>query len=84
MQWVGSIGVLATVGANNYRINVNGKEKTFHSNLLKRYITRDTSRDGTPTADGSVSAASRVVAEDDDEESSCDDCGCEVLPELGG
>ncbi|GFO34862.1 hypothetical protein PoB_006136700 [Plakobranchus ocellatus] len=29
-------------------------------------------------------AASLAVVEDDDEVSGCDDCGCEVLPKLGG
>ncbi|GFN92299.1 hypothetical protein PoB_001880500 [Plakobranchus ocellatus] len=31
-----------------------------------------------------VSAAILTVVEDDDEDSGCDNCGCEVLPELGG
>ncbi|GFN94750.1 Zinc finger protein [Plakobranchus ocellatus] len=55
MHWKGPFNVLTTVGANDYRINVNGEEKTFQANLLKRYITRDAASDETPTSDGSVS-----------------------------
>ncbi|GFO06801.1 hypothetical protein PoB_003330600 [Plakobranchus ocellatus] len=55
----------------------------FHARLLKRYITRDNASDETPTGDGSVPAASLAVVKDDDEGSSCNDCGCEFLSELG-
>ncbi|GFN96892.1 gypsy retrotransposon integrase-like protein 1 [Plakobranchus ocellatus] len=41
MQWKGPFEIVATVGINNYRINMGGKEKTFHANLLKGYIARD-------------------------------------------
>ncbi|GFO17661.1 hypothetical protein PoB_004416600 [Plakobranchus ocellatus] len=64
-----------TVYVSDYRINVNQKEKTFHDNLLNSYNTRDTAYDETATA-------SLAVVEDDDE-SSCNDCGCE-LPKLCG
>ncbi|GFO12168.1 Zinc finger protein [Plakobranchus ocellatus] len=84
MQWKGPFDVLATVGANDYCIHVNRKEMIFHARLLKRYVTRDTASDETPPGDGCVLAASLAVVEDDDEGSSCNDCGCEVLSELGG
>ncbi|GFN99450.1 retrovirus-related pol polyprotein from transposon 297 [Plakobranchus ocellatus] len=35
MQWKGPFEIVATVGINDYRINMGGKEKTFHDNLLK-------------------------------------------------
>ncbi|GFO47787.1 Pol polyprotein [Plakobranchus ocellatus] len=41
MQWMGAFEIVATVGINDYRINMGGKEKTFHANLLKGYIARD-------------------------------------------
>ncbi|GFR70541.1 zinc finger protein [Elysia marginata] len=41
MQWKGPFEVVATVGVNNYRINMAGKVKAFHANLLKGYIARD-------------------------------------------
>ncbi|GFO06238.1 transcriptional enhancer factor tef-1 [Plakobranchus ocellatus] len=46
--------------SNDSRINVNGKEKTYHANLLKRFITRYTASDETPMVDGSVPAASLI------------------------
>ncbi|GFO07697.1 Zinc finger protein, partial [Plakobranchus ocellatus] len=48
VQWREPFRVSATVGANDYRSNVNGEEKTFQTNLLKRYITMDTTSDETP------------------------------------
>ncbi|GFO39480.1 Zinc finger protein [Plakobranchus ocellatus] len=35
MHWKGPFEIVATVGINDYRINMGGKEKTFHANLLK-------------------------------------------------
>ncbi|GFN79744.1 hypothetical protein PoB_000625000 [Plakobranchus ocellatus] len=84
MQWKGPFDVLATVGAIDYCIHVNGKEMIFHASLLKMYITTDTASDETPPGDGCVPAASLAVVEDDDEGSNYNDCGCEVLSELGG
>ncbi|GFO42201.1 Zinc finger protein [Plakobranchus ocellatus] len=56
----------------------------FHASLMKRYITRNTASTETSPGDGSVPAASLAVVEDDDNGSSCNDCGCIVLSELGG
>ncbi|GFN90448.1 Zinc finger protein [Plakobranchus ocellatus] len=82
MKWKGPFDILVTVCANDYRINVNEKEKTFHANLLKSYITRDTASDETSTGDNSVQAVSLAVVED--EGSGWDECGCVALPEFGG
>ncbi|XP_060062936.1 uncharacterized protein LOC132543450 [Ylistrum balloti] len=38
MQWKGPFEVLEKVGQFDYRINQQGKEKTFHINLLKKYL----------------------------------------------
>ncbi|GFN85124.1 Zinc finger protein [Plakobranchus ocellatus] len=80
MQWKKPLGVLKNVGGNDYD-NAYWKEKTIHGNLLKRYIMRDAVND--ETDDGPVSTTSLAVLEDDDENNSCDGCGCEVLPEIG-
>ena len=37
MQWKGPYSVEERIGSNDYRINVKGKVKTYHVNLLKRY-----------------------------------------------
>ncbi|GFO44666.1 hypothetical protein cantadraft_45249 [Plakobranchus ocellatus] len=50
--------------------------------MLKKYIPGDAVID--TLGNGFVSAASVAVVKDDDEGSSCDDCGCEVLPKFGG
>ena len=44
MQWKGPFVIEQTVGLNNYKIKVKGKLKTYHANLLKKYIDRDDSK----------------------------------------
>ena len=41
MQWKGPYKVKGIQGDNNYQVDVKGKIKTYHANLLKQYITRD-------------------------------------------
>lgn len=40
MQWKGPYKVVKKVDKYDYRVDVDGKEKTFHANLLKRYHVR--------------------------------------------
>lgn len=40
MQWKGPYPIVAKLSAQNYRILVRGKEKTYHINLLKKYARR--------------------------------------------
>ncbi|GFR93679.1 zinc finger protein, partial [Elysia marginata] len=85
MQWKGPFEVVATVGVSDYRINMGGKVKTFHANLLKGYIARDQDihqaavDEGPPTSSSAISAASLTVIEDEH----FNDSDCETLPELG-
>ncbi|GFO28551.1 hypothetical protein PoB_005505600 [Plakobranchus ocellatus] len=74
-----------SAGANHYCINENGKEKTFHSNVLKKYIIRDAASDESQTEDGPMSAASLAIVEDNEAvNNDCDNYGCEISQELGG
>ncbi|GFO34008.1 Zinc finger protein [Plakobranchus ocellatus] len=88
IQWKGPFDIVATVGINDYRINMGGKEKTFRANLLKGYITRDqdasqaTTDKRPPTSSSAIPAASVTVIEDLEGEH-FNDCDCEALPELG-
>jgi len=41
MQWRGSFKVLERVKGADYRIQVGHKQKVFHANLLKRYLTAE-------------------------------------------
>ena len=43
MQWKGPFKVVEAVGPVDYKININGKMKLMHANLLKKYHMRDTS-----------------------------------------
>ena len=42
MQWKGPFEVTEKVAEADYRIDINGKSKIFHANMLKSYVTRDT------------------------------------------
>ncbi|XP_072166477.1 uncharacterized protein [Diadema setosum] len=45
MQWQGPYTVTGTLGRCDVRVEVNGKVKTYHVNLLKKYVDRARSRD---------------------------------------
>lgn len=40
MQWRGPYSIFQKVGSVDYKIDVDGKLKTFHANMLKRYVDR--------------------------------------------
>ena len=40
MQWKGPYTVESCVGANDYKIKMGSKTKTYHENMLKKYIAR--------------------------------------------
>ena len=39
MQWKGAFEVSSVVGLNDYKVKVKGKEKVYHANLLKKYLS---------------------------------------------
>ena len=41
MQWKGPFDVIGVKGNNDYIVSINGKSKTYHINLLKKYFQRD-------------------------------------------
>ena len=41
MKWQGPFVIKEKVGSLDYRIEINGKRKTYHVNLLKKYVERD-------------------------------------------
>ena len=48
MQWKGVYEIMSRCGkGNDYRVKVNKKVKTFHANMLKKYIER-ADQDGEP------------------------------------
>ena len=40
MQWKGPFEVLECRNDNNYRIQLEGRVKMFHANMLKKYVER--------------------------------------------
>lgn len=79
MQWRGPYDITARVGQCDYRIVMNGKEKVFHANMMKRYWTRpDVARtsadhgqpDATPAGAcvGTLRAAAAAVIHEDSDD----------------
>ena len=71
MQWRGPYTVESRVGANDYRVKMGSKTKTYHVNMLKKYISREpvgnvVSVDDT---DGATVAVAGVIHQDVDPES---------------
>ena len=64
MQWQGPFEVLGRVAQHNYKLQVRGKEKTYHANLLKKYVERD-GVESTFTEANSVSVVSEQVSDDE-------------------
>ena len=54
LQWKGPYSVLENFNGYDYRIQVRSKLKTFHANLLRKYIERETVEEN---VDGHVSVA---------------------------
>ena len=41
LQWKGPFSVVHKLSDQDYRLDMNGKMKTFHANILKKYIERE-------------------------------------------
>jgi hypothetical protein len=63
MQWKGPFKVMEKKGSTDYRINVNGTDRLFHINLLKKYHVRVEPEDG-------MISSSCVMLESEQDESS--------------
>ena len=50
MQWRGSYAVESRVGATDYREKMGSKTKTYHVNMLKKYICREPEGNVVPVA----------------------------------
>ena len=72
MQWRGPYAVESRVGANDYRVKMGSKKKTYHVNMLKKYISREPEGNvvTVDSTDGATIAVAGVIHQD-------------VAPELG-
>ena len=66
MHWQGPFEVVQKVGQLDYKINMNGKVKTFHANLLKKFYRRNDADDKSDVA--CVSVVNDGTMEEDGEE----------------
>ena len=70
MQWRGPYTVESRVGANDYRVKMGSKTKTYHINMLKKYIAREPEGNVVPVddTDGATVAVAGVIHQDVDPE----------------
>ena len=70
MQWRGPYTVECRVGANDYRIKMGFKTKTYHVNMLKKYIVREPKVEVVHTSnkDDATIAIAGVIYQDTDPE----------------
>ena len=45
MQWKGPFEIMECRNDNNYRVQLNGRLKLFHANMLKKYVERKTAEE---------------------------------------
>ena len=66
MQWIAPYTVESHVGANDYRIKMGSKTKTYHVNMLKKYIAREPEVDVVHTSnkDDATIAVAGVIYQD--------------------
>ncbi|XP_041461733.1 uncharacterized protein LOC121413037 [Lytechinus variegatus] len=65
LQWKGPFEVVSKVSSTDYRIDLNGKLKVFHINLLKKYHDRNNT---SPSLSDTVTACSAVIECEDNAE----------------
>ena len=80
MQWKGPFKVEHVVAVNDYKVNVDGKVKTYHANLLKKYYRRDTKPEQVGASVIHIACAAVVESSEVDPDGVVDD---EALLELG-
>ena len=70
LQWRGPYTMESRVGANNYRVKMGFKTKTYHVNMSKKYIAREPEVDVVHTSnkDDATTAVARVIYQDTDQE----------------
>ena len=56
LQWKGPFKVVEKVTVHDYKLDINGKFRTFHANMLKQYLSREQEYNG----DNKVSTISAV------------------------
>lgn len=82
MQWQGPYNVVSKLNAFDYKVEVRGKVKLYHANLLKLYIQRDQSRQ-TDGASGVMDKVGSALIEPDGCEDNDDDYLCTKVLKAG-
>lgn len=69
VQWKWQYEIVEKLGKVDYKINMNGKVRTFHANMLKLYFDRDNC--GVDAGILGIANVAMVDVQEDDEVDSC-------------
>ncbi|KAH3717167.1 hypothetical protein DPMN_059947 [Dreissena polymorpha] len=64
MQWQGPYEIVEKVGESDYRLDVNGHVKTYHANMLKKYVERIGNEAETGQAGLLINIAAAIIEDD--------------------
>ena len=71
MQWKGPFRVVEKINPFDYRVNVKGKVKTYHGNMLKKYFVRDPVSDQEDRNNHITSVCVSVIEHEDTVDEEC-------------
>ena len=71
IQWKGPYDIIQKVAVNDYRIQIGENTKTFHANMLRKYVSREKSEDKRMNDD--VVQGLQLVSEDQDSQLGSED-----------
>ena len=71
LQWKGPYDITQKVAVNDYRIQIGENTKTFHANMLRKYVSREKSEDKIMNDD--VVQGLQLVSEDQDSQLGSED-----------
>ena len=75
-QWQGPYKVTEKVGKHDYKLDVKGKEKLYHANMLKKFVRRDSSKGASLIQ---VSQSHECLSEESGDQTSHDDMTSHIV-----
>ena len=73
LQWKGPHDIVATVGVNDYRLQIGEGVKTFYANMLRKYIARGEQGADQKETDQKAMQTMQMISEDDDSQLGSED-----------
>ncbi|XP_038062382.1 uncharacterized protein LOC119732846 [Patiria miniata] len=80
MQWKGPFKITKKIAKHDYRVKVGNKDKTYHTNLLKKYVRREDEKSEVMSVSNHLSLACAGIVEAADEDFDDDTPALELPP----